>query len=85
MRTSIKGYLAGFLMAGALGFGAVGVAHAMGANDADAFIGIVGGSPQENQCQGCGGGYPSRGYPNDYQYVHRRYGAPYNGGYNRGY
>jgi hypothetical protein len=87
MRISIKSSLTGLLIASALAFSAVG-AEAMGggnANGPDAYIGIVGGSPQQYNYSANGninGGYEAnvnRGYPND--------GGPghYNGGYHSGY
>ena len=43
MRLSIKRFLTGLLVVGALAFSAVGACA--GSNSADAFIGIVGGNP----------------------------------------
>ena len=87
MRLSIKKSLTGFLVAGALCFGAVG-AEAMGggnANGPDAYIGIVGGSPQQYNYSANGnvngGGYEvdvNRG-ANDGGWGH------YNSGYHTGY
>jgi hypothetical protein len=89
MRLSISKPLTGLLVAGALAFSAVG-AEAMGgggnSNGPDAYIGIIGGSPQQynHSANGNinGGGYDSnvnRGYPNDGGSGH------YNGGYHTGY
>jgi len=92
MSVSIKKPLTGFLIAGALALSAVG-AEAMGsgggaggnANGPDAYIGIIGGSPQQYNYSANGningGGYEAnanRGYPND-EWGH------YNGGYHTGY
>jgi len=81
--------LTGLLVAGGLAFGAVG-AEAMGggggnSNGPDAYIGIIGGSPQQYNHSATGninGGYDSdanRGYPNDSGWGH------HNGGYHTGY
>jgi hypothetical protein len=88
MRLSISKPLTGLLVVGVLAFSAVG-AEAMGggggnANGPDAFIGIIGGSPQQYNYSANGningGGYDSnRGYPNDSGWGH------YNGGYHAGY
>jgi hypothetical protein len=89
MRLSIKTTLTGFLVAGALALSAVG-AEAMGgggnSNGPDAYIGIVGGSPQQYTYSANGningGGYETnvnRGYPNDRGWGH------YDGEYHTGY
>lgn len=89
MRLSIKRSLAGLFVAGALTLSAVG-AEAMGggnANGPDAYIGIVGGSPQERHSQAYnyyGGGYSALGPT--YQNGHGGYGyGAYGGGDYRGY
>ena len=91
MRGSIKLSLTGILVAGALAFSTAG-AYAMGggnANGPDAFIGIVGGSPQAYGYS-AGGDYPT-GYQANTGHVFRNghngtggYGR-YDGGYNHGY
>jgi hypothetical protein len=90
MRLSIQKPLTGLLVAGVLALSAVG-AEAMGggggnANGPDAYIGIIGGSPQQYNYSATGningGGYAgdeNRGYPNDGGWGH------YNGGYHTGY
>jgi hypothetical protein len=86
---SIKKPLTGFLIASVLAFSAAG-AEAMGgggnSNGPDAYIGIIGGSPQQYNYSANGNnngdGYPgdvNRGYPNDGGWGH------YNGGYHTGY
>jgi hypothetical protein len=89
MRLQIQKPLTGFLVAGVLAFSAVG-AEAMGGgggnvNGPDAYIGIIGGSPQGynysangNINSGYAGG-ENHGYPNDGGWGH------YNGGYYKGY
>jgi hypothetical protein len=65
MRASIKRSLTGFLVAGALVFGAAG-AEAMGgggnANGPDAYIGIIGGSPNAYPYSSNGYAYSEGGY-----------------------
>jgi hypothetical protein len=88
MRLSINKPLTGFLVASVLALSAVG-AEAMGgggnANGPDAYIGIIGSSPQQYNYSATGninGGYvgdTDRGYPNDSGWGH------YNGGYHTGY
>jgi hypothetical protein len=89
MRLSIRKPLTGLLVVGALALSAVG-AEAMGggggnSNGPDAYIGIIGGSPQQYNYSATGnvnGGYnadANRGYPNDGGWGH------YNGGYHTGY
>ena len=91
MRVSVKLSLTGILIAGTLAFSAVG-AYARGgnANGPDAFIGIVGGSPQVYGYS-AGGDYQGGGYQantgHTYQNGHSGYGGygTYNGGYYHGY
>ena len=89
MRLSIRKPLTGLVVVGALALSAVG-AEAMGggggnSNGPDAYIGIIGGSPQQYNYSATGnvnGGYnadANRGYPNDGGSGH------YNGGYHTGY
>ena len=89
MRLSIKRPLTGLLVVGALALSGVG-AEAMGAggdnaNGPDAYIGIIGGSPQAytHSANGSNQGYESH---TDH-YYRNRYGGygQYNGGYYRGY
>ena len=89
MRPSIKRSLTGLLTAGVLAFSAVG-AEAMGggnANGPDAFIGIVGGSPE---AYGYSANDPNRGGGFEANTSQRRqngyggYGTN-SGGYDRGY
>ena len=77
MRASVKLSLTGILIAGTLAFSAVG-AYARGgnANGPDAFIGIVGGSPQAYGYS-AGGDYPGGGYQ-------ANTGHPYQNGYGHG-
>jgi hypothetical protein len=90
MRLSIKKTLTGFLIAGALALSAVGAEANAGnggnSNGPDAYIGIIGGSPQQYNYSANGnidgGGYAAdanRGYPNDGGWGHD------NGGYHTGY
>ena len=87
MHLSIKRSLTGLLVVGALALSAVG-AEAMGnANGPDAYIGIIGGSPQSYTYSANGNyngwGYeahPNQGYPNGYGGW-----SQYNGGYHNGY
>jgi hypothetical protein len=97
MRASIKRSLTGFLVAGALVFGVAG-AEAMGggnANGPDAYIGIIGGSPNAYPYSSHGYAYSEGGYQANsggesghaYQHghgSHSGYGT-YNGGYYHGY
>ena len=89
MRLSITKPLTGFVVAGVLALSAVS-AEAMGggggnANGPDAYIGIIGGSPQQYSYSANGninGGYDAnvnRGYQNDGGWGY------YNGGYHTGY
>jgi hypothetical protein len=87
MQFSIKKAMTGFLIEGALGLSAVGAEANAGsggnANGPDAYIGIIGGSPQQYNYSANGnidGGYQpnfNRGYPNN--------GGHYDGGYHTGY
>jgi hypothetical protein len=80
MRPSIKRPFTGLLVVGALALSAVG-AEAMGgnANGPDAYIGIIGGSPQRyiHSANGVNQGYDAQAghyYPNGYgQYDRDRY------------
>jgi hypothetical protein len=91
MRGSVKLSLAGVLVAGALSFSAVG-AYARGGNSngPDAFIGIVGGSPQAYGYS-AGGDYSGGGYQantgHTYWNGHSGSGGygTFNGGYYHGY
>jgi hypothetical protein len=92
MRASLELSLTGILIAGALAFSAAG-GYARGggnANGPDAFIGIVGGSPQAYGYS-AGGDYPAGGYQantgHTYQNGHSGYGGygNHNGGYYQGY
>jgi hypothetical protein len=92
MRASVKLSFAGILIAGTLTFSAVG-AYAMGggnANGPDAFIGIVGGSPQAYGYS-AGGDYQGGGYQantgHTYQNSHSSHGRyiNHNDGYHQGY
>jgi hypothetical protein len=92
MRASVKISLTGIFIAGTLAFSAVG-AYARGgnANGPDAFIGIVGGSPQtfRNQADDDyqGGGYQANTdhyYQNGHRAPRGGYGT-YDGGSYRGY
>jgi hypothetical protein len=87
MRLSIKSTLTGFLIAGALALSAVAAEANAGSggngNGPDAYIGIIGGSPQQynysanDNIEGGYGANVNRGYPND--------GSHYSGGYHTGY
>jgi hypothetical protein len=93
MRPSIKRSLTAPLIAGALAFSAAG-ADAMGgggnANGPDAFIGIVGGSPQQ-YTYSAGGGSQGGGFQANTGHSYRNgnggYGeyGTYNGGFYRWY
>jgi hypothetical protein len=82
MRPSIKRSLTGFLVAGALGFSAVGADAFGNANGPDAFIGIVGGNPGSSV-----GGIPyNQGIPyNEGGYQGGGYRANIGPGYQHGY
>ena len=79
MRASIKRSLTGFLVAGALVFGGAG-AEAMGgnANGPDAYIGIIGGSPNAYPYSSNGYAYSSGGYQANTGY---RFGHGYRNGH----
>jgi hypothetical protein len=86
MRLSIKNALTGCLIAGALALSAAG-AEALGgnANGPDAYIGIIGGSPQQYNYSATGtvnGGYEANV---DHGYRNNGGSAHYNGGYHTGY
>jgi hypothetical protein len=91
MRASVNLSLTGILIAGTLAFSAVG-AYARGgnANGPDAFIGIVGGSPQAYGYS-AGGDYQGGGYQANTGHTYRNgYGGAggyrtYDGGYYHGY
>jgi hypothetical protein len=79
MRTSTTRFLAGFIVAGAIGFGVVG-AHAVGLNGPDAGIGIAGYNSQYSySADGTGPGARSYASPEQYhQYPNGTYDPHYN-------
>jgi hypothetical protein len=91
MRASVKLSLTGILIAGTLAFSAAGAfARGGNANGPDAFIGIVGGSPQPYNYS-ASGDYQGGGYQANTGHLYRNghggqggYG-PYDGGYYHGY